>query len=234
MKTLIQVEELLAKFEGKYGLRISGAQQQSEAWYWAKLGVLSASNASKIVAKRDSETRHTYMCDLIAQVCTGLHTEISAAALDHGNQYEDAARAYYELTTNLHITPVPFIFKDDSFREGASPDAFVTENRICEIKCPLNSANYAKFLVSDDIKPEWRYQAQFIMRVTGCERFDFCMYDPRFKVKPLKILPFERDDEAQKKFDDAVPQFIEDLDKALAQIGIQFGEQWKRIAAELD
>lgn len=234
MKTLIQVEELLAKFEGKYGLRISGAQQQSEAWYWAKLGVLSASNASKIVAKRDSETRNTYMCQLISQICTGEHKEISAAALDWGNQHEDAARAYYEFSTGYSLTPLPFIFKDDSFREGCSPDAFVTDKKVCEIKCPYDSANFVKFLIADQIKPEWKWQMQFIMRVTGAEIMDYSEYDPRMKIKPLHKITAERDEKMQKTFDEAVPQFIEDLDKALAQIGIQFGEQWKRIAAELD
>jgi predicted phage-related endonuclease len=232
MKTLVQVQELLAKFEGKFGLRVEGAQQQSEAWFWVKLGVLSASNASKIVAKKDSETRKTYLCELAAQVCTGEHKILSAAALDWGNQNEDAARAYYELVTGFHITPLPFVFKDDNFREGCSPDAFVTNNRGCEIKCPFDSTNFIKFAAFEDIKPEWKWQMQYTLRVTGAEVWDFCEFDPRIKKNPLHRVTAERDEAMQRTFDDAVPQFIDDLDSVLSKMSVKHGDQWTRIAQD--
>lgn len=230
MKRLIQINELLVDFEKIYGYRIVDSAQQSEAWFNAKLGVLSASNASKIVAKRDSETRNTYMCELVAQICTGLHKEFGGAALDWGNQHEDAARAYYEFATGFQLTPLPFVFKDASYREGCSPDAFVNDKRGCEIKCPFDSTNFIKFLVADDIKPEWRWQYQFTLRVTDADQWDFCEYDPRMLLKPMHIVTVERDEKMQKTFEDAVPQFIDDMDKMLAQIGVKFGDQWKRLA----
>ena len=230
MKTLAQINDLLAGFEKLYKYNIGGAQQQSEAWFIAKLGVLSASNASKIVAKKDSETRNTYMCELVAQICTGQHKEIFGAALDWGNQNESAARAYYEMITRFKLTPVPFIFKDNTYREGCSPDAFVTDNRGCEIKCPYDSTNFIKFLVADSIKPEWRWQMQFTLRVTEADKWDFCEYDPRNNFKQLHKHEEVRDEKMQATLADAVPQFIADMDKMLAQIGVKFGDQWSRLA----
>ncbi len=229
MKSIHEINNLLHGFEGKFGYPIGAAQQGSEAWFVAKLGVLSASKASAIVAKSDSATRQTYLCELIAQICTGLHHEFGGTALDWGREHEDAMLAYYEFQTGIKITKVPFIFKDDTYREGCSPDALVTDKKGCEIKCPWNSANFVQFLLDDSCKPEWKWQNQFTMRVTDAEQWDFGFFDPRMKKSPMKTVTIDRNDKMQETLADAVPQFIADMDKALAQIGITFGDQWTRI-----
>lgn len=229
MKTLSEIQRLSAEFEKRFGFNISDAPQGTMPWFQAKLGVISASNASKVVAKVDSETRATYMAELIAQVCTGLHEEIRGAALDWGNQHEDAARSCYEFAANVEIQQVPFVFKDSSFREGCSPDGLVGKKGV-EIKCPFNSVHYIKFLTGDAIKPEYQWQCQYTLRVMGADEWDFVQYDPRMKVSPLKILTVERDLKKQAQFDEMIPKFLEDMDKVLAQISVTFGDQWKRLA----
>lgn len=230
MKSIEQINDLLEKFEKQFGFAVKGHVQQSEIWFQLKLGVLSASNAHKIVAKRDSDTRNTYMCELISQVCTGSIEEISAAALDWGRQHEDSARSYYEFSNSVTMTQLPFVFKDDTFRIGGSPDGVVSEIRGSEIKCPWNSANYVKFLVSDDIKPEWKWQNQFNMWVMDADEWDFTQFDPRMKKSPMKTLVAVKDLEKQKVLEDLVPMFISDMDQMLAKIGIEFGSQWTRLA----
>lgn len=229
MKTLAQINQTLSAFETLYGLMVSEAQQGSAAWFQTKLGVLSASNASKIVAKKDSETRNTYMMELIAQICTGEQEEINSKFTDWGHQHEAAARSSYEFETGHDITQVPFVFKDESFREGCSPDGFVDGIKGVEIKCPFNAVHYIKFLTQDKIKPEYQYQCQFQMRTLDCNQFDMVQYHPSMKVKPLKILTVERDDKVQATFNDAVPQFISDMDQVLKSIDVEFGSQWKRL-----
>src|SRR3990167_5106863 len=107
MKTLADINKTLKAFEDCFNLPVKDAMQGSDAWFKLKLGVLSASNASKIVAKKDSETRHTYMAELCAQVCTGIMEEINSKYLDWGNQNEDAARSSYEFFSGQTITEVP-------------------------------------------------------------------------------------------------------------------------------
>ncbi len=191
-----------------------------------KLGVISASNADAVVAKRDSATRATYMAELVAQVCTGIFGEINSKHMEWGKQHEDAARACYEFESGNVMTLLPFVYKDASFREGCSPDGIVTTAKGAEIKCPWATENYIKFLAAEKIKPEWQWQNQFTMRVMGAGEWDFVQYDARMKKAPLHILTIARDEEKQKVFDDAVPAFIEDMDRMLAKIGIRFGEQW--------
>lgn len=233
MKSIKEINDLLGLFEKKFGYQIGGAQQQSEAWFNAKLGVLSSSHAHQIVSKKGSETRMTYLATLCAQVCTGLHHEIKAIAMDWGNQNEDKARSYYEFSSGLTITQLPFVFKDDTYREGCSPDGLVNDRKGVEIKAPFDSANYVKFFCGESIKSEWRWQQQYTMRILDAEQWDLCQYDERMKKNPMKILTVDRDEAMQKTFDDAVPAFIEDMDKMLAQIGIPFGHQWHRLITKI-
>lgn len=232
MKSIDQMMKTLNAFEQRYGLAIAGAAQLSPAWFGAKLGVISASNASKVVAKRDSDTRATYMAQLVAQVCTGVMEEINAKAIEWGRTHEDAARSHYEFMTGTQLAQLPFVFKDESFREGCSPDGILPAVKGAEIKCPFNTEHYIKFLCSDKIKPEYEWQYQYTMRILETDSWDFVQYDPRMHVKPMHILTVKRDEEKQKAFDDLVPQFIADMDKMLAKIGVAFGDQWVRVAAE--
>lgn len=228
MKTLNEINELNELYSKTYNINLKETKQGSEEWLKAKLGVISASNASKVVAKKDSETRNTYMCELVAQVCTGEQEELNNKYVDWGKAYEAPARSSYEFQESLIIKEVPFVFLDSSFREGCSPDGIIESlNRGIEIKCPFNAVHFIKFLVDDKIKPEYVWQYQYQMRVMGCDTFDFVQYYPNMKKNQLKVLTVERDEEKQKTLSDAVPQFIHDMDLMLKKIGVAFGEQWK-------
>lgn len=231
MKTLANLENQIKTFQDKFGVDIIRAEQGSLAWLQTRLGVITASEVHKAVAKFGTETRNTYMCQLVAEVATGMVEEINSKYLDWGKMNEAAARASYEFANDCEIETTNFIFKDDSFREGASLDGFVKgQNKIVEIKSPYNPTNYIKFLVEDKIKAEYMWQYQFQMRVTGADIADFVQFDPRMSVNPLKSLTVERDAEYQKKFDELIPQFILDMDQMLATVGIEYGSQWKRLS----
>lgn len=225
----MEINSHLKEFEEKYNYKVIGAQQGSEAWFNIKLGVISASNASKVVAGKATATRATYMHTLCAQVLTGLHAEFSSAACDWGKDSEDAARASYEVMNNCKLTELPFIFKDSTFRTGCSPDAISENGRGVEIKCPANSANHMAFIATDKIKPEWNHQVQFTMWILGLDSWDFCSFDRRFKTKQLAIKTIARDSEMHKKMDDLIPAFIMDMDEMLMPLGIKYGSQWSQL-----
>jgi YqaJ viral recombinase family. len=181
VKTLNEISKRYDLFERRYGIAIADAQQGSEMWQILKLGVISASNVSKVVAKKGSETRNTYMANLVAQICTGVFEEINSKYLEWGNFHEDAARSYYEFSTGNVVKELPFVFKDDTFRTGCSPDGIVSESRGVEIKCPYNATNFIQFLVDDKIKPEYVWQYQFSLWVMNAESWDFVQYHPSMK-----------------------------------------------------
>ncbi len=68
------------------------------------------------------------------------------------------------------------------------------------------------------------------MWVLDADKWDFSMYDPRMQKCPMKTITYERDDKMIKTLEDAVPQFIHDMDLMLKKFGIEFGEQWVRLA----
>jgi exodeoxyribonuclease (lambda-induced) len=226
MKTLQQINSLLLKFEDKFGLPVAGMEQGSDAWHKVKLGVLSASNASKIVAKKDSETRATYMAELVAQICTGEVEQLENKYVEWGKLHEPAARSSYAFETDLKVEQVPFVFYNENFREGCSPDGIIQGIKGLEIKCPFNCANYIKFFCDDKLKSEYQWQVQYSLRVLGANQWDVVQYHPSMRKNSLKTLTIERDEEKQKTLADAVPQFLHDMDQLLTKIEVPYGSQW--------
>lgn len=233
MLTLKEYENQIKSFQDKFGTEIIKGEQGSLAWLQTRLGVITASEVSDAVAGIKTKTRNTYLCKLVAEVASGMIEEINSKYLEWGKMNEAAARATYEFGNDVRIEQVPFLFRDDSFREGVSLDGLILEGgKTVEIKCPYNTTNFIKFLVNDDIKKEWDLQCQYQMRVTGAESAVIIQYDPRMVVSPFKALEFERDEKIQKMFDETIPQFILDMDTMLEMVGVKFGDQWKRLAAK--
>lgn len=229
MKNLQDIQKLYQSFKNKYGYDIDGAAQGSEAWFHLKLGVLSASNIHHIVPGRGGkykQGRQTYMYQLVAQVCTGMHKDFGSAATDWGNSNEDAARATFEMMNETTLTELPFVFKDESFREGASPDAVDEWGSGVEIKCPYASENHIAFAFDGIIKPEYDWQLQYTMRVCDADAWHFCSFDPRMKKNPFAVKLVKRDEEMQGILDEEVPKFISEMDEMLGALGFKFGDQW--------
>lgn len=231
MKTLVDIQKSLEEFTKVFGYTITDARQGSPDWFNIKLGVVSGSRVSDAMAKKGTKTRLNYMAELVAQVCTGVFEEINSKHMEWGKQHEDAARSSYEFSTGHTVVQVPFVFKDDKYREGCSADGLIVGlEKGFETKCPWASENYIKFLVANEIKDEYEKQVQYSMRILGAKMWDFNQYDPRMKVHPLHTATFELDLKMQTQFDEVIPAFLEDTDKMLELVGVKFGEQWKRLA----
>ena len=223
--------ERLANLQSVFGFDASQVQQGSADWLMLKLGVLSASNADKIVAKRDSATRATYMASLISQVCSCvIPEEMNFKAMEHGKLYEPAARDALSVALGfVNIQEIAFMFSDESLRVGVSPDGLL-DNTIVEIKCPFNGENFIKFAAFETNKKDWAWQAQFQLFAGKADEHIFCQYDPRMVLcNNLHYIKTERDEAMQKTLADAIPQFIADMDQALNKLGVTFGDHWKHI-----
>ena len=223
--------ERLTNLQSVFGFDASQVQQGSADWLMLKLGVLSASNADKVVAKRDSATRATYMASLISQVCSCvIPEEMNFKAMEHGKLYEPAARDALSVALGfVNIQEIAFMFSDESLRVGVSPDGLF-DNTIVEIKCPFNGENFIKFAAFETNKKDWAWQAQFQLFAGKADEHIFCQYDPRMVLcNNLHYVKTERDEAMQKTLADAIPQFIVDMDQALNKLGVTFGDHWQHI-----
>jgi exodeoxyribonuclease (lambda-induced) len=214
-----------------FGFDPTVIEQGSADWLVMRLGVLSASNADKIVAGVTTQGRQTYMASLIGDVCTcKIADEMPFKQLEHGKLYEPVARDALSVAMGfVDIKELPFMYKDSSMRAGVSPDG-LSDDTVYEIKAPFNNENFFKFRCFADNKKAWRWQSQFQIWATGAQRHIFAQYEPRAVLcEPLHWIETEINEADQKTLSDAVPQFIADMDKALNSIGVTFGQHWQFI-----
>lgn len=215
-------------------LLICQADQGSEEWLKARLGVITASQAHALLLNKRTKTptykeaRQTYMNQLIGEVCTGYSEELNARALEWGKANEEAAIAAYEFSTGNDVEKIGLVYKDETKRCGASADFKIKgKNHGGENKCPITPQVHIDFLLNGEIKDEYITQIQFGLWVTGWDLWDFTSYHPRMKLKMVHHVTVERDLELMKYFDEEIPKFIEEMDKKLELIGIKFGSQWE-------
>lgn len=96
-----------------------------------------------------------------------------------------------------------------------------------EIKCPYMSRRHIELIVDGRMDKDYMAQTQFQMWVMGTNKVDFHNHDPRMLKHTDHIVTVERSDVFMKKFDDAIPQFIMEMDAKLERLGFRFGEQFK-------
>lgn len=177
-----------------------------------------------------SETKLTYMDELIASIATGLiPEEIKAKPLQWGKDNEEAARDAYSARTFETIEEYGFIYRDGSMRCGASPDGIIKgKSKGLELKAPYNSGVFIAFAARGVIKPSEIIQCQYSMWVTGYDSWGFAKFDPRnVNCKKLHVVEIMRDEVMIKQLEDGAKKFIAEMDEALSNLGMSFGMQWQ-------
>jgi len=169
------------------------------------------------------------MDELIASIATGkVKEEITAAQLQWGKDYEQEAQDAYSAFTFETVNNHGFIYMDDSMRAGISPDGMIEgQEKGLELKCPYSSGVWAAFAGRGYIKKEEIVQVQFSLLATDYKSWSFAKFDPRnINCKKLHVVEIQRDEEMIDKLRTGLAEFIEDMDKALEVLGLNFGDQW--------
>ena len=219
----------LKKAEQVLGYDPATVEQASYEWHRMRLGVVTASKASAVVMKAGSATRQSYMAELCAEIATGAPMEmISGKAIDWGREYEPLAIQSWEFVNGEALQRFGFMYSED-MRLGCSPDA-LTSRGGWETKCPFITTNHILTLADGVIKPEYQWQIQFSLMVSGFDEWIFNSFDPRMKKNQLCSITCERNDKQQATLADAVPQFILELDRMLDAVGFTFGQPWEQQA----
>lgn len=189
--------------------------QRSPEWYEARLGKATASRFADILAKTrtgEGAGRKNYRAELVIERLTGIPADnYTNAAMQWGTEYEALAKMEYELSTGNSIKEVGFI-DAIGLRAGASPDGYVDETGLVEIKAP-NSATHIETLKLGEVPAKYIPQIQGQMWITGCEWCDFVSYDPRMPAElRLFIKRVSRDDKYIEQLEAEVTKFLEEVD----------------------
>lgn len=158
-----------------------------------------------------SDAALTYINEKVAEVLTGQAKQQGYAfPLIWGLDHEDEAVEYFSKVTGLETERVGFFKYTD--HAGGSPDRFVSDESILEVKCPHDSVNQVKYLMLTDqfdvrrMHFDYWVQCQANMLFTDRNLCHFCTFDPRMKDDKHKLTHIEI--KADPEFHDLIRQKI--------------------------
>jgi len=190
--------------------------QGEKEWFQARCGIPTSSNFDKIVTTTGAPSKQAekYCFTLAGERVTGFKEETyQNAAMQRGVEMEAEAVSFYELTNDVKSEQVGFCLTDDG-KIGCSPDRFIENDGILEVKCPIMSTAVS-YLLNKDIDKEYFQQLQGQLYVTGRKWVDIISYYPG--LKPL-IIRVERDEAFLKKLDVELKLFCEKLEEIVNKI----------------
>lgn len=168
-----------------------------------------------------SDAALTYINEKVAEALTGQNkSQGYAFPLVWGAEHEEEAAEAFAIRTGFTVEKVGFFTYTD--HAGGSPDRFVNENDILEIKCPYESVNQIKYLMLTDqydVRREYFaywVQCQANMLFTERSLCHFCTWDPRMKEEKHKLTHIEI--KADAEFHDLIRQKIVQATKEKLQL----------------
>lgn len=166
---------------------VHDVEQGSPEWLSCRLGIPTASEFDKIITAggQPSKQAGAYADRLLAEIMVGKPVDPfkGNSWTERGNELEPDAAAFYELQRDVETVRVGFC-TDDSRTMGASPDRFVGEDGLLEIKCPATHT-HIKTLLDQNLDRDHYPQVQGQLLVTGRKWADIISYHP--EMPPLIV-----------------------------------------------
>jgi hypothetical protein len=201
-------------------------EQGSAEWFAARLGIPTASCFDKIITPKTmkmSASAAPYAHQLLAEQALGIALDnASFGFMERGAVMEKRAVDFYELKRDVDTEKVGFILRDDR-RVGCSPDLFVGDNGLVEIKVPSAAVHIGYLLDSEGIG--YRAQVQGQLWLTEREWCDTLSWHPDL---PEALVRQVRDEKFIAALAAAVDQFLSFIDESklkLMELGLFAGEK---------
>ena len=116
-------------------------EQLSDEWRNLRLGTITASSMSKVLAQGEGKVRAAYLRQLAGERLTGIPAEgFDTPAMARGREMEGEARDWYSRTRFADCSPVGFVRRlvrcplGTDFAVGCSPDSQTGPRKGLEIK----------------------------------------------------------------------------------------------------
>lgn len=194
--------------------------QGSDAWRQARVGVVTASRISDVMAKGKGTTRANYLAQIVAERLSGESCEdvFETAAMRRGSEQEPFARIAYEVHSGQMIDQVGLVMHPTIPGAGGSPDGLVGTGGGVEIKCP-NTSTFIGYVMKDEVPSKYQDQMFWNMACSGREWWDFAAFDKRLPPEMrlfVKRLP--RDDDYIAELEAGVIRFLAEVDETIAAL----------------
>jgi putative phage-type endonuclease len=188
-------------------MRIIECEQQSDEWFSARLGKVTASHFKDVLNKKSG--RETYMMRLLAERITRIREEsYSNKYMEDGVELEPEAREHYEWITDNEVEQVGFVEATEDV--GCSPDGLIGMDGMLEIKCPKVTTHLG-YIIKGVLPASYKAQVQGQLWVCSRQWCDFVSYAPDYEKQPMFRVRVERDEAYLSLLSAAVATFVTEL-----------------------
>jgi hypothetical protein len=191
--------------------------QGSPEWLKARIGVITASEFDNILtpSKLQPAKGDAYLRRMLAEILTGEPIEAKGSEwAERGHDMEDLARKAYAEEFGVYPERVGFVTTDDG-RVGYSPDSFIGDDGLLEIKV-LSAENHAGALIDPDgYALDHRGQCQGGLYVAERKWIDLMFWNP---TMPRVIVRMEPDPKYLAALKPALEAFKARLDAAVERV----------------
>ena len=131
----------------------------SQEWFATRMGKLTSSTIWNLMveprekAKQGelSSTTKDYLMSKLAERMTGVQREFKSDATVHGIELEPEAIQMYMLSTGNLVTECGYIECIEGLY-GGTPDGYVNNDGIIQVKCPYNYTNHIHYGLVDSVE----------------------------------------------------------------------------------
>lgn len=196
--------------------------QGTAEWFAARAGKVTASRVADVIAKTKtgpSASRANYLAELLCERMTGVcEPGFTNAAMQWGTDQEPFARHAYAERFGVDVYEVGFIDHPEVRMSGASPDGYVGEAGLVEIKCP-NTSTHLESLLGSPVAGKYVTQIQWQLACTGRQWCDFVSFDPRLPAElQLHVQRVPRDASLILSMEGEVSAFLAELDAKVSAL----------------
>lgn len=196
--------------------------QGTPEWFAARAGKVTASRVADVIAKTKSgysTSRANYLAELLCERLTGVCPPgFTNDAMRWGTDQEPYARLTYEKAKAASVYEIGFVDHPEIAMSGASPDGYVGDDGLVEIKCPL-TATHLDTLLNGGVPGKYMTQIQWQLACTGRAWCDFVSFDPRLpEAMQLYVERIPRNVSMILELETEVSGFIRELDAKVATL----------------
>lgn len=203
--------------------------QGTEEWRRARAGSLGAASLHEALARLKSgawaASRANLKAALISERLTGIPWNgYRSPAMMWGTEQEPHARAAYAAKIGAAVREVGIVRHPNIEWAHASPDGWVGDNGLIEIKCP-NTATHVEWLSGGRVPDAYMTQMQWQLACTGRQWCDFVSFDPR--VAPalqLLLIRVLRDGAEITRLEKEARVFLAEIEDSLALLENEYGD----------